>query len=212
MLEQTRRRRAEKRVRPGDGRALQAFRWWQVPGRALLTLELGQIDYAVDVRHWQNQSSGDVKAHLYRDGRHWAESKLPAGFPVEGGVIEVRMSAVGLKRCHYVADDGTEHQLTPDPRSAEGRRARFDRGHPGLSRGVGIVSVLFLLIGVVLLALQLAEPISAIPPIAERFGTFESPLHLPVWLNIGLGLAAALGSTERALRLRHHWFLDTAGN
>lgn len=217
MFEQSRRRRAVKRVKPGDGRPLQPFRLWQVPGRALLNLKLAQgdgrqVDYAIDVRHWQNQSSGEVKAHLYRNGKHQAESKIPAAFPVEGGVVEVQMSTVGLKRCHYVADDGTEHQLTPDPRSAEGRRAHLDRERPGLSRGIGIVSVLFLLVGVVLLALQIAEPISSTPPIAERFGTFESPVHLPVWLNVGLTAGAALGSMERALRLRYHWFLDAAGN
>jgi uncharacterized protein len=57
-----------------------------------------------------------------------------------------------------------------------------------------------LVIGLGLNLLQLAEPISQIPPIAERFGTFESPIRLPLWLwlNVALGAAAALASTERA--------------
>ncbi|MEK8174598.1 hypothetical protein NKH77_52930 [Streptomyces sp. M19] len=36
-------------------------------------------------------------------------------FPVQGGTVEVSMSAFGLKRRHYVTDKGTEHQLTPTP-------------------------------------------------------------------------------------------------
>jgi hypothetical protein len=39
---------------------------------------------------------------------------------------------------------------------------------------------------------------------------FTSPVHLPGWLNFGLGLGAAAASTERALRLRHNWLLDSA--
>ena len=50
------------------------------------------------------------------------------------------------------------------------------------------------------------------PPVAAAVGVFESPVHLPIWLNIALGVAAALASTERALRLRYHWLLDGVGN
>lgn len=217
MLQEWRRRRAARRVTSGDGRALQRFRWWQLLGRDLFYLQLSDADdrgptvYAVDVRHWGNQSSGEVKAHLYRDGKHHAESKIPAAFPVEGGTVEVAMSGFGMKRCHYITTDGVEHQLIPDSKSAEGRRARLDGEHPALSRGIGFFSVSMLLIGVVLLLLQIAEPISQTPPVAERIGTFESPVDLPLWLNITLGLGAALGSAERALRLRYSW-LDSAGN
>lgn len=168
--------------------------------------------YAVDVRHWQNQSSGNVTADLYRDGRHHAESKLPAEFPVEGGTIQVAMSGFGVKRCHYVTHDGNEHQLTPDPRSAEGRRARLEHRHPTLSTAIGATSVMLLLIGVTLLVLQIAEPISQVPPIADSIGSFVSPIALPVWLNTTLGIGAALGSMERALRLRYHWLLDAVAN
>jgi hypothetical protein len=37
-------------------------------------------------------------------------------------------------------------------------------------------------------------------------------VQLPVWANIALTIAAAVASTERALRLRYHWLLDGAGN
>ncbi|MDL9946904.1 hypothetical protein QSJ19_15170 [Gordonia sp. ABSL11-1] len=217
MLSKWQRQRAARRVQPGDGYGLQPFRWWQLPGRALLSLPLPDDTapsrtYTVDVRHWQNQSSGDVTADLYLDGRHHASSKLPARFPVEGGTIEVAMSGFGLKRCHFVTTTGAEHQLSPDPRSAEGRRARLQHRHPALSSSIGALSVTLLLIGVALLALQIAEPISQIPPIADSLGIFVSPIALPVWLNIALGVGAAIASMERALRLRYHWLLDAAAN
>ncbi|NKY97978.1 hypothetical protein HGB44_09960 [Nocardiopsis dassonvillei subsp. albirubida] len=47
-------------------------------------------------------------------------------------------------------------------------------------------------------------------PVAERSGTFTSPVHLPVWLNTALALGAAAASTERALRLRCNWLPDSA--
>ena len=212
MFEKWKRDRAARRVTAGDGRALQRFRWWQLPGRALFHLRGTDANYAVDVRHWQNQSGGGVKADLYRNGRHWAASKLPAAFPVDGGTIEVAMSGFGVKRCHLVDGDGFERQLSPDPASAEGRRARLNRNHPATSRGIGMVSTMVLLVGVAALLLQLAEQVSTVPQIADSLGTFVSPISLSAWSNVALGLATALASTERALRLRYHWLLDGAAN
>ena len=217
MLQDLRRRRAAKRLRPGDGHPLQPFRWWQLlTERSLLTLRLVDADgrdvvYAVDVRHYGRQGSMDGRAHLFIDGRHHAQSRLPAVFPVEGGTIEVAQSAYGLRRAHYVAADGTEQQLTPDPRSAAGHRLRLDRRHPVASRVVGGVSVVLLVAGIGLNLLQILEPVSAIPPLAERFGRFESPIHLPLWLNLALGIGAGLAATERGLRMRYTPLLDGAG-
>ncbi|MEU5717179.1 hypothetical protein AB0G71_15570 [Streptomyces sp. NPDC020403] len=207
---------ASRRLKPGDGRALQPFRWWQLPFRSLFRLRLpgagGQVRlHAVDVRHWARLDSSRIRAHLFLDGRHVAESKLPAIFPVDGGVIEVAMSSYGIRRCHYRPLNGLPSQLTPDPASAEGRRARFGARHPGLSRAIAIGSVLLLAIGVGLNLLQLAEPVSQIPPVAQRVGTFVSPVHLPIWLNLALGGGAVLASMERALRLRYSSLLDAAG-
>jgi hypothetical protein len=213
MFKEWRRRRAAQRVKPGDGRALKRFRWWQLPFRALFYLRLTNDDgrqtfYAVDVRHWQNQSSGEVKAHLYLDGRQHAQSTLPAAFPVPGGTVEVKMSAFGLKRCHYVTAEGAEHQLVPDRDSAEGRRAHFDRAHPALSRWIGFLSQVVLVTALVLLISQLIGPVTQVEPIAQRIGTFTSPITLPAWLNITLGAGTLAASTERALRLRYRWLLD----
>lgn len=213
MLTEWRRRR----VTPGDGHPLRRFRWWQLfLGRALLHLDLTidegrDVRYSVDVRHQGSGQDGRVVAHLYRDGRHHAASRVPAVLPVPGGAIEVATSAVGMKRCHFVGDDGTQRRLVPDPESAEGRRARLDRDRPVLSRVLGSVSVLVLVVGVGLNLLQILGPVSRIPPIAENLGVFVSPVQLPLWLNVVLALAAVLGSTERALRLRHHWLLDAGG-
>ncbi|MFE9380292.1 hypothetical protein [Streptomyces sp. NPDC006855] len=208
-------RRRERRVKPGDGKPLRPFRWWQLTRRSLLSIVLPVGDggglsatYTVEVKHGGDAETGVVRARLYRDGFCEAESKLPARFPVPGGRIEVRRSEVGLRRCHFVADGGGETRLTPDPRSGEGRRMNFAREHPGASALVGAVSVLLLLIGVGLNLLQAAQPISEIPPVAESLGTFESPLRLPVWLNVTLGVGAVLGATERAMRMRYHWLLD----
>ncbi|WP_435586444.1 hypothetical protein [Micromonospora aurantiaca (nom. illeg.)] len=215
MIEDWRQRRAAKRIKSGDGRALKRLRWWQLPFRALFHLALpngsgGQTVYAVDIPRRTDPDGGKARAHLYLDGRHHAESTLPAAFPVEGGTIEVANSAFGLKRCHYVTTAGAEYRLFPDPKSAEGRRARVEREHPTLSRSISLLSVLMLVIGVGLNLLQLAGPVSQIPTIAENVGTFESPVRLPIWLNVALAVGAVLGSTERALRLRYS-VLDHAG-
>lgn len=217
MFEDWRNWRAARRVKPGDGRPLKPFRWWQLLGRSLLYLRLPGDDgrklvYAVDVRHSGNASTGEVEANLYLDGVLHAVSKLPAAFPVPGGVVQVAVSTFGLKRCHFVADDGAERMLEPDPRSAEGRRAQLDRAHPSLSRAVGAIAVGVLAVSVALLVPQLLEYASRIPPIAENFGVFASPVQLSFWANVAITAAAAVASTDRALRIRYHWLLDGAGN
>lgn len=212
MVSERKRRRAARRVQPGDGHPLPRYRWWQPFFRSLFHLRLdpaesGTQTWSVDVRHG-GDADGNVLAHLYRDGAHHARSKLPAAFAVPGGTIEVVTSGYGLRRCHYVRADGTERQLMPDPASAEGRRARLARTHPVLSRGVGAVSMVVLLVALVLGLPQLAEQITQIPPVAEHLGTVTSPVHLPGWANVSLVVATLLASTERALRLRYHWLLD----
>lgn len=213
MFDDWKRRRAAKRVKAGDGHALKRFRWWQPFSRALMHMQLedGQgrrEEWSVSVSLWGEGDDGDVWAHLYRNGGHTAKSKLPAEFEVPGGRIEIAASGYGLKRCHYVTPDGKARPLTPDPASAEGRRARLDRRHPFASRMVGVVSVLILVVALVLGVPQLIETVTSIPPVAERIGTFESPIMLPAWFNIGLVVSAAIASTERALRLRYNWLLD----
>lgn len=208
-------RRALGRVRPGAGEPLQRFRWWQTFGRSLRSITLPNIDgtsstYTVDVRHSGDPADGEVRARLYLDGALLAFSKLPALFPVPGGHIEVAVTSFGLRRCHYVREDGSELQLTPDSASAEGRRARLHHTRPGLSRFVGLVSTVFVVAGLSLTVPQLLESLSQIPPIADSLGAFVSPVRLPLQANLLIGLAAVVGSTERALRMRSSWIDELA--
>lgn len=205
-------RRLTRRARPADGRPLTPFRWWQLFRRSVLSISLEHagtpVVHTIEVRHG-GDSNGVVRAGLYLDGILHLESRLPARFPVAGGHIEVRKSPGGMRRCHFVAHDGTTRALVPDPRSAEGRRMRFARHHPVASTLIGAISIAMLLIGVGLGALQAAGPVSEIPPIAATLGTFESPVRLPVWLNLCLGLGASAAAIDRALRMQHHWLLDS---
>lgn len=147
---------------------------------------------------------------LYLDGRQHAESRLPACFPVEGGTIEVKMSNFGIKRCHYVTDDGAEYQLSPDRYSAEGRRANVEHAHPGLSRGIGLLSTIVLVAALAILIPQLIEQLTRPEAVAQHTGRFTSPIDLPAWGNTVVGVATVVASTERALRMRYHWLLDGA--
>ena len=201
-----------RKVKPGDGHPLARLSLVAAVLALPLHLYLSGVDgapetWSIDVRHG-GDSDGEVRAQLYRDGVNQATSKLPASFVVPGGVIEVGVSAFGLKRGHYVTYDGSERQLMPDPASAEGRRARLDRSNPALSRTLGLVSVTVLAVSLVLGVPQIIEQVTQLRPIAESIGTFYSPVRLPAWVNISLVLAALIASTERALRLRYNPVLD----
>lgn len=217
MLSDRQRRKGAKRTRAGDGRPIEPFRRWHLlSGRKLFSLSViradgSRVNYDVDVRLSGKQAGDFGMMHLYLDGRHHAESILPAAMPVEGGVIEIIQGSAGLQRARYLPDGGKARNLTPHPDTAIGRRLRFDREHPVVSRWVGAISVVLLVIGVGVSGLELLEPLSQIPPVAERFGHFESPLNLPLWLNVALGVGAGLAATERALRLKFNWLLDGVG-
>jgi len=199
-------------ITPGSGRALPRYRPWQLLSRSLFHLHIPGDDgaretWSVDVRH-DGDPDGEVRARLYRDGVHHASSPLPAAFPVPGGTIEVEISSFGLKRCHYVTDDGHERQLEPDHASAEGQRARLERTAPALSRAIGIASVSILVVALVLGVPQLLEEIMAIPLVAQHLGSFSSPFRLEPWANTSLVVASIAASVERALRLRYNRILD----
>jgi len=48
--------------------------------------------------------------------------------------------------------------------------------------------------------------------VAERLGTFTSPVQFTVWQNVAVGLLTGAASAERALRLRCNWLLDAIAN
>lgn len=212
MVSDRRRRRAARRLREGDGRELPPYRFWQLLDRSLFHIRLptdggGHELWSVDIRH-MGDANGEVWAGFYRDRLQVARAEPPALMPVPGGVLDVATSSYGLKRCHFVPEVGAERPLLPDHASAAGMRARLGQRFPVLSRFIGALSILVLLIALVIGAPQLLEQITTIPPVAERVGTFTAPVHLPLDLNVALVVATLLASTERALRLRYHWLLD----
>lgn len=204
-----------RRVRAGSGEPLRRYRWWQMFGRSLRSITLTSRDgtasvYTVDVRHAGDMSDGEIRARLYVDGSLQSYAKMPTRFAVPGGHIEVAITGFGLKRCHYVRDDGTEQQLSPDRASAEGLRARLHNRHPGLSRTIGLISAALVIVGLGVEVPQIIEALSRTPLIADSIGTFTSPIQLPLHLNLLIGLAAVVGSTERALRMRSSWVDELA--
>jgi len=213
------------KVRPGDGSALPDYRLWQLFSRSVLFLDLvtpsGETHvYAVDVRHMVDAKTrkqhedavGKSPAALYRDGVQIHRSNLPTSFPVPGGVIEVATSAFGLKRIHFVAEDGTERALRPHDRSQEGLRARFDRRFPRTSAVVGAVTLLILLAALVVNVMNGIEAITRAPAIAEHVGRFVSPVDLPTWGTVALTVAGVLSAVERATRLRFNRLIDTVSS
>lgn len=204
-----------RRVRAGSGEPLRRYRWWHMFGRSVRSITLPVSDgtastYTVDVRHAGDMTDGVIRARLYVDGALRAFAKMPTRFEVPGGHIEVAITGFGLKRCHFVRADGSEQQLSPHPASAEGRRAQLHYRHPGLSRTIGIVSIALVVIGLCVEVPQIIDSLSRIPFIADSIGTFTSPIRLPLQVNLLVALAAVLGSTERALRMRSSWIDELA--
>lgn len=281
MFKSWRRKRQLAKVKPGNGSALQPYRWWQLFGRSVFFIELpeptGKHTYAVDARYFQDELSdqeedspwssertdsangdraalgdtlkqwigegmddvlsgsskprerspagagsagaaggptingakpGKAPAALYRDGVQLYRSKLPTTFPVPGGVIEVAANGFGASRMHFVDPQGNEQVLAPHHRAAEGLRARFDLRFPRLSKMIGILAILILLVCLVTGIPQGVEFLTSFDVISERFGTFTSPIQLPDWANVSLFMAGLGAGTERALTLRHHWLID----
>ena len=213
MFRKYRQRWQLSKAKPGDGSRLQRFRFWHMLSRSLFALELPDGSgrpqvFEVDVRHLRDSSSAKRPAALYRDGVQVLQANLPVTFPVPGGVIEVAVSQYGVKRMHYLGDDGREHVLRPDPRSLEGRRARFGRRFPRTSAAIGAVGLVVLLVGLAATLSVAAEQITRIDAVAAHVGTFTSPIHLPVWANTALLVAGALAASDRALRLKSTWMAD----
>ncbi len=212
MFRTYRRRWQRSRAKPGDGSRLPAYRSWQLFSRSLFSVELGDATgrhvFAVDVRHGRDSSSRKRPAALYRDGVQVQAANLPVAFPVPGGVIEVAVSLYGVKRMHLVHDDGREQVLRPDPRSAEGRRTRFDQRFPRTSAAIGAAGLVVLLVGLAVALSVAAEQITRVEVVAAHLGTFTSPVRLPDWAKFALAAAGVLAAIDRALRLKSTWMAD----
>lgn len=232
MFSHRSRRNQLHQVMPGDSSPLEPYRLHQMFSRTLFFLELPEgrpadsvrHRYAVDVRYFADEVADidsvedrlsapdrlpeETQCALYRDGIQIHRANLPATFPVPGGVIEVASSLFGLTRMHYVREDGSERTLRPDPAVPEGRRARFAGRYPAVSRALGRVAVVVLLISLALSIPQGLEILTTIDVVADNVGTFTSPISLPGWANTAVLLAGFTAAIERALTLRNHWLVD----
>lgn len=222
MFKRMQRSRQMRRAKPGNGSALKDLTWWNLLTRTQFFLDPDpgvnrSAHCAVDVRFLATELEGGKIAEgarhapveFYVDGVQQSIANPPVAFSVPGGAIEVATSTYGLSRMHFVPEEGGEPRaLRPHRRSLEGLRARFGRRHPGASAVIGAVAIVILLVGLVLMIPQAAEHLTSLDPVAERVGTFTSPIQLPSWLNISLIVAGALAATERALTLRNHWLID----
>ena len=206
----SKRLRKMKKVKKGDGHLLKTYRLWNIFTHSLFHIQIkndttGEIEnYAIRSRYFVEEPSVD----LYREGRHVAFSKLPAAFPVDHGVIEITTSSSGINGIHYMSDLDDTFSIYPEKRSIRGLRLWVHRRFPSISVCIGGMAIVTLLISIALSLPQLIETISDIPWVAENIGTFESPIILSVWHYFGIGIAAALAGTERALMLRNHWLID----
>lgn len=183
---------------------------WQVLNRYLYTLEHtgsdgARVDYTVEV-----DTAGEDTVQLYADGSLVSTTDLPASIPVTGGHIEVAASLYGVTRVHLVLDGetGVGRRLAPARGTIEDLRRRLDRNHPRISRAIGWVAIAILVVNLVLAVPFALEIATGVPAIEERFGTFVSPIGLPVWINTALVVAGICAAVERAITLRHNKILD----
>ena len=192
-------KQSAKRLRP--------LKPWQVLNRYLYTLEHAGFSYTVEV-----DAAGDDTVQLYEDGLLVSTNDLPAKIPVAGGYIDVAASLYGVTRVHLVRGDGKGNgvgrRLAPARGTLEDRRRRLDRHHPGISRAIGWVAIAILMGNLVLAVPFAIEIATGVPAIAERFGTFVSPIGLPVWINTALLVAGICAAMERALTVRHNKIID----
>lgn len=71
VVSERKRRRAARKVKPGDGHALERFRWWQPLSRSLFHLDIAGEDgqprkWSVENRLWAD-SHFESYAQPYRD-------------------------------------------------------------------------------------------------------------------------------------------------
>jgi hypothetical protein len=195
---------------PAEGQRLRPVRRRDVLTRLLYTVEHpgprgDRLDHTVEI----DVGRDDGRAVLYVDGREQATTDMPGAFPVAGGVIEVAIGLHGVKRVHLVGDDGEERRLDPVRGTLEALRARVERRNPRLSRAIGGLAIAVLVVDLVLAVPAGWEFLTTrVDRLNEIFGTFTSPIVLPLWLTITLGLAAAVAGVERALTLRRNRLLD----
>ncbi|GAQ16410.1 hypothetical protein OPHB3_0327 [Oceanobacillus picturae] len=209
FIRQRKRRLKMKKVKEGDGHTLKEYRFWNIFTRSLFYIDITndnneKIIYAISCKYFAEEPMAD----LYRDGRHIAYSKLPAAFPVENGVIEIDSGGYGINRIRYATEEDKTYSVYPDKHSIRGWRMWLHKRFPQISRLIGILAIIVLLISLALSLPQLIEMITEIPRVSENIGTFESPIVFSWQSNTWIFAAGVLAGLERTLMLRNHWLID----
>ena len=106
------------------------------------------------------------------------------------------MSLPGMREIDLVADD-TARTLVPVDGTPEAWRLRLEREHPQLSRAIGAISWIVLVIALVAGIGQLAS-----------LASLDSPLAIGGAFGTLLGVAALIAAFERALRYKSNRWLD----
>jgi hypothetical protein len=154
----------------------------------------GRFETSYDGRTW----TVDVdfldpgrKLNLYRDGTPVESQKSPATFELgAGGTIEASMTMLGMRQIDLVVD-GETTTLAPVDGTPEAWRLRLGRERPGLSRAIGAISWIVLVIAFV----------TGLGELVALTGV-DSPFAIANPFNTIIGLAALFAALERALRFK----------
>jgi hypothetical protein len=137
------------------------------------------------------------KLHLYRDGVEVEVQRSPASFRLDAGAtINASLSVLGMREAD-LAVGGETTALTPVEGTAEGWRLGLERERPGLSRLIGLISWIVLVVALVYEVPQLVAFIGGV-----LGADIEAPFTLPGPANFALGIAALAAALERALRFK----------
>ena len=94
MFEEWRQPRAAKRVKSGDGRPLQRFRWWQQLGRALFYLQLSHDNGRQTVGGGTPRKEDPVARKEWRDLSPRQKGGIVAAVVVQIGLLLAALSDI----------------------------------------------------------------------------------------------------------------------
>ncbi len=137
------------------------------------------------------------KLRLYRDGSSVEVQKSPATFELGPSTkIEAATGVFGMRQIDLV-EAGETRALAPVDGTPEAWRLRLERDRPQLSRTIGAISWVVLVIAFVTGTAELIALAGIDPPfeVAKPLGTL-------------IGVAALLAALERALRFKSNRWLD----
>ena len=186
-------RRTRTRPRRDRTSELKPLDGWSVVSRGRFETRHDGHTWTVDV----DFLDFGQKLKLYRDGTLVDTRKSPATFDLgAGATISASMGVLGMRQIDLVVD-GQTTLLAPVDGTPEAWRLRLEREHPGLSRVIGAISWVVLVIALVTGVAELISLTGA-----------EPPLVIGGALGTVLGFAALAAALERALRFKSNRWLD----